>query len=165
MTILGRDGNVSFIRLGTLAAIIGVLIILGGLALFFIDRSSRQRPFEIEPPPNSTLWFRTERGSSARQVVYRVQNANADDVAAYYQKKLLELAGNNGDSCIRFPSVGNYTEYDSGNKDIPPFRWSCMFDNSSFQASQSTRVNIEPGTEANDSVGMVVVENEQYWQR
>lgn len=165
MTILGRDGNVSFIRLGTLAAILGVLIILGGLALFFIDRASHQRPYEIDPPPNSTLWFRAERSASARQVVYRVQSPSADDVAAYYQKKLLELAGNSGEACIRFPSTGNYTEYDNGNREIPPYRWSCMFDNSGFQVSQSTRVNIEPGTEANNSVDMVVVEYEQYWQR
>lgn len=165
MTIFGRDGSVSFIRLGTLAAILGVLVILGGLALFFIDRANHQRPYEIEPPPGSTLWFKADRSANARQVVYRLPGANADDVAAYYQKKLLEIAGNNGDSCIRFPSTGNYTEFENGNKEIPPFRWSCMFDNSGFQVSQSTRVNIEPGTEANDSVGMVVIENEQYWQR
>ncbi|MCA0452647.1 MAG: hypothetical protein LCI00_01565 [Chloroflexi bacterium] len=165
MTILGRDGNVSFIRLGTLAAIIGVLIILGGLALFFVDRANHQRPFDIEPPAGSALWFSADKGGNARQVVYRVQGANADDIAAYYQRKLLEFGGNNGDKCVRFPSIGNYTEYDGGNREIPPFRWSCMFDNSGFQISQSTRVNIEPGTEANDSVGMVVIENEQYWQR
>lgn len=165
MTILGRDGNVSFIRLGTLAAIIGVLIILGGLALFFIDRASHQRPYEIEPPAGSTLWFSADRSSTARQVVYRVAAPSADDVAAYYQRKLTELTGNNGDKCIRFPSSGNYAEYDNGNRDIPPYRWSCMFDNSGFQVSQSTRVNIEPGIEANDSAGMVVVENEQSWQR
>lgn len=165
MSILGRDGNLSFIRLGTIAAIIGIVVILGGLALFFIDRASHQRPFEIEPYPGSTLWFTADRAANARQVVYRVPGASADDVAAYYQKKLLDLSGNSGDSCVRFPTSGNYAEYDKGDHSIPPFRYSCMFDRSGFQVSQYTRVNIEPGTEANDSVGMVVVENEQYWQR
>ena len=166
MSILGRDGNISIIRIGTIAAIIGILVILGGIGLFFIDRASHQRPYEIDPFPGSTLWFTTTRATNARQVVYRVQGASADDVAAYYQKKLTELAGSGSDDrCLRFPSTGNYEAYDRGDKSIPPYRYSCMFDRSGFQISQYTRVNIEPGVEANKSVGMVVIENEQYWQR
>jgi len=166
MNILGRNGNISVIRVGTIAAIIGVLVILSGLGLFFLDRASHQRPYEIDPYPGSTLWFSNPRASNARQVVYRVQGASADDVAAYYQKKLTELNGSSGDDkCLRFPSTGNYEAYNNGDKSSPPYRYSCMFDRSGFQISQSTRVNIEPGVEANNSVGMVVVENEQYWQR
>ncbi len=166
MSILGRDGNISVIRVGTIAAIIGILVILGGVGLFFVDRASHQRPYEIDPYPGSTIWFTTPRGANARQVVYRISNASADDVAAYYQKKLTELTGSTGeDKCLRFPSTGNYETYDKGDKSKPPFRYSCMFDRSGFQISQYTRVNIEPGVEANNSVGMVVVENEQYWQR
>lgn len=166
MNILGRDGNISIIRVGTLAAILGILIIIGGIGLFFVDRASHQRPYDVDPYPGATLWYTTSRGANARQVVYRIPNASADDVAAYYQKKLTELVGSGGDDkCLRFPSTGNYQAYDKGDKSAPPFRYSCMFDRSGFQISQYTRVNIEPGIEANNSVGMVVVENEQYWQR
>ena len=166
MNILGRDGNISIIRVGTIAAILGILIILGGIGLFFVDRASHQRPYDVDPYPGATLWYTAPRGANARQVVYRIPNATADDVAAYYQKKLTELVGSGGDDkCIRFPSTGNYEAYDKGDKSLPPFRYSCMFDRSGFQISQYTRVNIEPGVEANNSAGMVVVENEQYWQR
>src|SRR5882724_9023525 len=108
MNILGRDGNISVIRVGTIAAVIGILIILGGIGLFFIDRASHQRPFEIDPYPGSTLWFTTNRAPNARQVVYRINGATADAVAAYYQAKLTELEGSSGDDqCLRFPTSGN----------------------------------------------------------
>jgi len=165
MSILGRDGNISVIRVGTIAAILGILVILGGVAFFFIDRASHQRPFEIDPYPGATIWFTKTLSSNARQVVYRVQGASPDDVAAYYQQKLSQIEGSNTDPCIRFPSVGNYEAYNKDKKAGVPYRYSCMFDRSGFQISQFTRVNIEPGIEANNSAGMVVIENEQYWQR
>ncbi|MBI1279488.1 MAG: hypothetical protein GC179_15265 [Anaerolineaceae bacterium] len=165
MSILGRDGNISVIRIGTIAVIIGILVILGGVAFFFIDRASHQRPYEIEPYPGAAVWYTKSLASNARQVVYRVQGVSVDDVAAYYQQKLEQIEGGNADPCLRFPSTGNYPSYDKGDKSGVPYRYSCMFDRSSFQISQSTRVNIEPGIEANNSVGMVVIENEQHWQR
>lgn len=166
MSILGRDGNISVIRIGTIAVIIGILVILGGIAFYFIDRASHQRPFEIDPYPGATVWFTKTLASNARQVVYRVKGASADDVAAYYQQKLSQIEGGNADPCLRFPSVGNYETYNKGGANAGvPYRYSCMFDRSGFQISQFTRVNIEPGIEANNSVGMVVIENEQYWQR
>lgn len=165
MSILGRDGNVSFIRVGTIAAILGLLVIVGGIAFFFVDRAQHQRPYDIDPYPGATLWFSKPLTGNSRQVVYRVQGATPDEVAAYYQQKLTQLSGSDGDPCLRFPSVGNYDGFDKGDKSSIPFRYSCMFDRSGFQISQYTRVNIEPGVEANNSVGMVVIENEQYWQR
>ena len=166
MSILGRDGKISVIRAGSLAAVIGILVILGGIGLFFVDRATHQRPYEIDPFPGATVWYKTDRATNARQVVYRVQGASADDVAAYYQKKLTELTGSSGeDRCLRFPSTGNYEAYNKGDKSIAPYRFSCMFDRSGFQISQSTRVNIQPGVEANNSVGMIVIEYEQSWQR
>ncbi len=165
MSILGRDGNLSIIRVGTIAVIIGILVILGGVAFFFIDRASHQRPYEIDPYPGASVWFTKSLASNARQVVYRVTGVSADEVAAYYEQKLEQTEGSNADPCIRFPSVGNYEAYDKGDRSGVPYRYSCMFDRSGFQISQFTRVNIEPGIEANNSVGMVVIENEQYWQR
>ena len=166
MSVLGRDGNISVVRVGTIAAIIGVLIILGGIGLFFIDRASHQRPYEIDPYPGATLWYSNPQASNARQVVYRVKGASAEDVAAYYQKKLTELEGSSGDDkCLRFPPTGNYDAYTKDPKSSAPYRFSCMFNRSGFEIEQYTRVNIEPGVEANKSVGMVVIENVQHWQR
>ena len=161
----GRDGSISFIRIGTIVVVIGILIVVGGVGLFFVDRATHQRPYEIDPYPGSTIWFTTSRGSNARQVVYRVPAVTAEDVVNYYQNKLNALSGNSGEKCIRFPSTGKYDGYEKDKKTSPPYRFSCMFDRSGFQISQYTRVNIEPGVEANNSVGMVVIENEQYWQR
>jgi len=56
MSILGRDGNLSFIRVGTIAAIIGILLIVVGIVLFLVDRASRQVPLEIEVYPGASLW-------------------------------------------------------------------------------------------------------------
>ncbi|MEP6987315.1 MAG: hypothetical protein ABI970_17050 [Chloroflexota bacterium] len=166
MSILGRDGNISVIRVGTIAAIIGVLVILSGIGLFFADRAAHQRPYEVDPYPGSTVWYTTNRATNARLVVYRVPGASADDVAAYYQKKLTELSGTGTDDrCIRFPASGNYDDYNKGDKTVVPYHYSCMFDRSGFQISQYTRVNIEPGIEGNKSLGMVIIQNEQFWQR
>jgi len=165
MSILGRDGNLSFIRVGTIAAIIGILLIVIGIVLFLVDRASRQVPLEIEVYPGASLWFEAPRSTQARQVVYRAQGATAEDVVAYYQRKLTEFSGGNIEACVRFPDNGNYEAYDRGDKTIVPYYYSCMFDRSGFQVSQYTRVNIQPGIEANDSLGITIIEYEQYWQR
>jgi hypothetical protein len=165
MSILGRDGNISLIRVSTIVVIFGVVVILGGIILFFVDRASHQRPYDVDPYPGAVLWYQTPNASNAREVVYRVQGATPEEVVAYYQKKLTEISGGTGDACVRFPNSGNYEAFDKGDKNTAPYRFSCMFDRSGFQISQFTRVNIQPGIESNDSVGMVIIQNEQHWQR
>lgn len=164
MNILGRDGNISIIRIGTIGALIGLLLIVGGIVLFFVDRATRQSPLYIDPYPGATLWYEVKRSSSSQSVLYQIPGANADEVSAYYQNKLNEFTGSSEERCVRSPAVGNFPEFDRGRPDVPPYQWSCMFDRSGFQVTQYTRVNIQPGVASNQTEGMVIVEYEQYWQ-
>jgi hypothetical protein len=164
MNILGRDGNISIIRIGTLAAILGILIILGGVVLFFVDRASHQVPLEIAPYPGSTEWYRFDRSNTSQSIFFRVPAVTAEEVAVYYQQKLTEFYGTSEDRCVRNPFSGNYPEYDQGVPNIAPYQISCMFDRSGFQVSQYTRINIQPGVVSNGSEGMIIIEHEQTWQ-
>jgi hypothetical protein len=163
--LLGRDGNISIIRVGTIAAILGVLIIVGGILLFLIDRASHQTPLDIAPYPSATLWYTADHSNISRSVYYQIPGASADDVAAYYQNKMRDFYGTNDEQCVRLPAAGNFPDYDKGVKDVAPFQFSCMFDHSGFEISQYTRVNIQPGIASNNTDGMVIVEYEQSWQR
>ena len=160
--LLGRDGSISVLRVGAFAAIFGIIMIVGGILLFYIDRASHQIPYDIDPYPGAVRWIEQPQSETSRRVVYRVEGASVDDVAAYYQKKLTELSA--GDACVRDPSTGNFDVYDRGDRSIPPYRYYCMFDRSGFQITQTTRVNIEPGVASNNSVGMILVEYAQNWQ-
>jgi hypothetical protein len=160
--LVGRDGNISIIRVGSIAAILGIIFVVGGILLFFVDRASHQVPYDIEPYPGAVKWGEQPQSSTSRRVIYRIQGATIEDVAAYYQKKLTEVSA--GDACLRSPPTGNYDTYDGGDRSIPPYRFYCMFDRSGFQITQYTRVNIEPGVESNESVGMILVEYAQNWQ-
>jgi hypothetical protein len=166
--MLGRDGNISIFRVAVIAIIIGVLIIAGGALSFFIDRASHQVPLEIEVYPGAVLWGQRTHSSTSRTVFYQVPNATADQVKDYYQQKMYEFYPDSADSdlreCVRSPLAGNFLEYDRGVPGVVPFQWSCMFDRSGFQITQSTRVNIQPGIEATGTAGMVIVEYQQTWQ-
>lgn len=164
MNILGRDGNISIIRVGTIAAILGLIFVAGGVVLFFLDRASHQVPLEVEPYPGATLWSEVPRSKASRSVYYQVTGATAEEVAQYYQGKMNELNGGGGETCVRVPSVGNFAEYDRGDPNVAPYQFSCMFDRSGFQITQYTRVNIQPGIASTNTQGMIVVEYEQYWQ-
>lgn len=162
---LGRDGNLSMLRIGTLVAILGVLVVVVGFILVQVDLATRRSPLQVEPFPGSEEWYAQERGANSRVVVYRIPNITAEEVATYYRGELAEFYGSaENQDCVRFPTAGNYEEFNRGEA-VPPYRFSCMFDRSGFQTSQYTRVNIEPGIAANESEGYTLVEYEQFWQR
>lgn len=163
--LFGRDGSISIIRLGTLAAILGIVLVLGGVVLFLIDRASHQVPLSIEPFPGAALWYEQPRAENSRAVVYQVVGATAEDVAAYYQRKLQEFDSGAQETCLRAPTVGNFADFDKGDPNVPPYQFSCMFDRSGFQITQYTRVNIQPGIASLQTEGKVIIEYEQYWQR
>ncbi len=166
--MLGRDGNISIFRVAVIAIIIGVLAIAGGVLSFFIDRASHQVPLEIEVYPGAVEWGRRTHSSTSRTVFYQVPNSTADQVKDFYQQKMYEFYPDSADSelreCVRTPKAGNFLEYDQGKPDVVPFQWSCMFDRSGFQITQSTRVNIQPGVESIGTAGMVIIEYQQTWQ-
>ena len=86
--MFGRDGNLSIIRVGTLAAIVGVLFIIGAIVFFFIDRGSHQVPLEIEPFPGAANSGVITRSSTSQTEYFQITTASPEDVVAYYQGKM-----------------------------------------------------------------------------
>jgi hypothetical protein len=176
--IYGRDGKVSLLRVGTLAAAIGVIVVIFGVITFLIDRSSHQVPLDVAAYPGAQNTGETPLASTVRRIVYLIPGATPEEVAAYYQQKLDEHYGNNSsdqnrEKCQRFPadydpgidSASDYfPEYNDGNPDVPPYRFICLFDRSGLYMTQFTQVTIEPGIAAMDTEGNVVVGYEQHWQ-
>jgi hypothetical protein len=176
--IYGRDGKISLLRIGTLAAAIGVIVVILGVITFLIDRSSHQVPLDIAAYPGAQNTGETPLASTVRQIVYLVPGATPEEVAAYYQQKMDEHYGNrptdqSREKCQRFPadydpgidSPSDYfPEYNEGNEDVPPYRFICLFDRSGLYMTQFTKVTIEPGIPAMHTEGNVVVGYEQHWQ-
>lgn len=163
------DGGFSIIRIGVIAIIIGILIIAGGAISFFMDRASHQTPLEIELYPGATLWGKQIHSSTAQSVYYQVPNISPEQVKDFYQQKMDQFySGDEGPelrNCKRNPFSGNFEEFDKGAAGVVPYQWSCMFDRSGFQITQSTRVNIQPGIQSNGTAGTTIIEYEQVWQR
>jgi hypothetical protein len=164
--MLGRDGNISIIRVGTLAAIAGVLLILGAIVFFFIDRASHQVPLDIEPYPGAISGGQIGRSSTSRTALFNVPNASPEEVVAYYQDKMNSFYGSDTEAefrqCKRFPSTGEQPEYTRGVAGVVPYQYTCLFDRSGFFVTQSTAVVIQPGI--GDREGTTVVAYEQIWQ-
>ncbi|HEX2906265.1 MAG TPA: hypothetical protein VHO69_05350 [Phototrophicaceae bacterium] len=165
--MMGRDGNISVIRIGALAAIVGVLIIIGAAISFFIDRASRQVPLDIELYPGAMTWGQRANSGSARTVYYQISGEIApEQVKDFYQQKMDQFYPADTErelrECKRDPRDGNFNEYDEGVPNKIPYQWSCLFDRSGFQVTQFTRVNIMPGI--NDTAGMTIIAYEQTWQ-
>lgn len=163
-----RRSGISIIRVGTIAAIIGVLIVIGGVISFFIDRASHQVPLEIEVFPGAVLWGQRTHSNTARTIFYQIPGADTEAVKDFYQGKMNAFYPDNVEKelrdCKRTPMVGNFAEYDRGDPNVAPYQWSCMFDRSGFQITQSTRVNIQPGIASSGTLGMTIVEYQQVWQ-
>ncbi len=164
--MFGRDGNLSIIRVGTIAAIVGVLFIVGAIIFFFIDRSSHQVPLEIDPYPGATTGGQVTRSTTSRTEYFQIPNATAEDVVAYYQGKMDSFYGSGTEKeireCKRFPSFGEQLEYQRGDPGVAPYQYTCLFDRSGFFVSQSTTVIIQPGIEENK--GMTIVAHDQFWE-
>lgn len=178
-SIYGRDGRISFLRLGIVGAVIGILVIVLGFVAFLIDRSSHQVPLDIEPYPSAQrLQGEVSRAGSIRSIYFQITGATADQVAGYYQQKLDQHYGNNAtdpnrEQCERFPpdydpgidSPSDYfPQYNDGDLTVPPYRFICLFDRSGLYLTQFTKVTIEPGIPQNHTDGMIIVEYEQHWE-
>ena len=84
--ITGKDGKISVVRVGTLTAILGVLIILGAVVTFLIDQQARRRPLTVDPPDAAVWRGEREIGLTEQWVQYSVAEGDMsmDDVVAYY---------------------------------------------------------------------------------
>ncbi len=163
--MFGRDGNLSIIRVGTLAAIVGVLFIIGAIVFFFIDRGSHQVPLEIESFPGAANSGVITRSSTSQTEYFQITTASPEDVVAYYQGKMDGFydAGTEKElrECKRFPASGNQFEFERGDPGIVPYQYTCLFDRSGFFLTQSTAIVIQPGIDKNE--GITIVAHEQIW--
>jgi hypothetical protein len=162
-----RKGGISIIRIGLIAGALGLLLIGAGVISVMLDQSSKRSPLEITLYPGAVLWGTSDVRPTSKNVFYRVSDS-PENVAAYYQQKMIDHYGNSEQSCVRLPATGNAPGSDT-DPNIPPYLFRCMFDNSGFNSSQYTQVEIYPGKANPDpffnAAGMTVVMYKQQWQR
>ena len=164
--MFGRDGNISVIRVGTVAAIIGVLLIVGAIVFFFIDRASHQVPLQIDSYPNATKGGVVNRSSNSRTEFFSLSNVSPEDVVAFYQGKMDSFYGSGTEAeirnCKRFPAFGDQIDYQRGIPGVIPYQFTCLFDRSGFFVTQYTTVIIQPGID--DNKGLTIVAHDETWE-
>lgn len=165
---MNRRGGISIVRLGLLAGLVGLLLVGLGVAAFLADQSSHRAPYEPPLYPGAEAWGTGVVTQTSRELFYRVTTASAEDVARFYQQKMVEHYGNDQEHCVRMPPTGEAPTSPSVPSFIP-FQYTCVFDNSGLNSSQYTRVLIYPGSYHEDpfmnSEGQAVILYEQHWQQ
>lgn len=157
----------SLFRVGTVIAIIGVLLILGGIAAYFLDQNSYRVPLDVEPYPGAESWGAVREVGATRRLVFRIPSATPEDVANYYAQKLREFDASSTDSCQRVPISGELESAENDPSSVP-YWYTCLFQRTGLRASQQTTITIQPGVfnpdPALNTEGMTVVEHSQRWQ-
>ncbi len=167
MRFLKAGGDqISVIRVGMVVAIVGItaFVVIG--AVFFIDQSSRRRPYHIPPPQGAAEYRNYATGAAEQEIYYRIPMAQAsiDEVVAHYTERLQALEGTDDVACQRFPAEGNFPDYVPGTTTVP-YEYKCLFDRSSFNNVQVTEVLIQPGIDAMDTDSLVLIRYVQRWSR
>ena len=162
-----RTGGVSIVRLSVFAAIIGVVIIVIAGITYLTDQVSKRSPLDIAPYPESAYWGSSNERPTSRNVFYLTADT-PEEVVLYFQQKMTEHYGNNDQRCVRYPASGNAPGSEN-DANVAPFVFRCMFDNSGFNSSQYTQVEIYPGRADPDPTlsaeGQTVIRYIQQWQR
>ena len=70
--VVGRDGNISLLRVGTLVGIVGVLLVVGGVAAYVLDQNSYKVPLDVDPYPSAESWGNVREVGSSRRLVFRI---------------------------------------------------------------------------------------------
>ena len=164
--MFNRKGQISVIRIGIFAGILGVLLIGAAGVTYLTDQAAKQSPLDITLYPNAQYWGKSDDRATSRNMFYRSTDS-PEAVAAYYQQKLEEFYGNRDQGCVRLPATGENAGSGT-DPNIVPYQFICMFDSSGIRTTQYTRVVISPGQPSDDaflnSAGMTVIKYEQQWQ-
>lgn len=164
--LVGRDGDISLFRVGALIAVLGVLLLVGGVAAYFIDQNSYRTPLEVAVFPSADVWGSVRELSTSRRTVYLVDDASTDQVVDFYQQRLSQQGGAE-DRCVRTPDVGT-SPAAATDPTIAPYTVRCLFQRSGLGVSQQTLVTIQPGVRGTDAEtntsGKTVIEHFQSWQ-
>ncbi len=162
-----RSEGLSIFRISLIVGVFGILLVGAGVVAFFLDQNSRRAPLTIEPFPNALVWGESSVRPTSRNLFF-LSDGEAEEVAAYYQLRLNEFYGDTVEQCVRIPPEGMLAAA-PGDVRSSPFQYTCMFDNSGFNATQSTRVVIYPGQYDPDPTlnaeGRTIIKYEQLWQR
>jgi hypothetical protein len=164
--LFGRDGDISLFRVGTVIGVVGVLLLVGGVAAYFIDQNSYRSPLAVDPYPGAEVWGNVREQGSSRVALYLVDNATTDEVVAYYQQRLDEYSDGE-DMCVRTPATGVSPD-SATDPTIAPYTVRCLFQRSGLGVSQQTIITIQPGVRGTDAQtntsGKTVIEHRQSWQ-
>jgi hypothetical protein len=175
-----RESPFSLYRLGVIAAVLGVVFIVGGAFLYnAFDRGSRQQPLDIARPAGAEQWGAEIPGYGAsKRVVFRLPgttDADVLNVVNFYNNQLVQHYNSANDpdaprserECVRSPLSGNFPEFDAGTANIAPYFYTCRFDRSYGDALQWTEIIIQPGIVSTDeglnSEGYVVIQYDYRW--
>jgi hypothetical protein len=163
----GRRGFPLF-RTILLVALVGLVLIGGGVASFLADQQSRRQPLEVSLYPGAERWGQDPaQTETSRSVFYRVAGASVETVANFYQDALIQHNGSSEERCVRIPAEGQFPpeELQPG---FVPYYFKCLFDRSGLGTTQYTEVIIMPGLPSSNpeynTEGMTVVRYNQTWQ-
>lgn len=174
---MSRDGKVSVVRVGIFLAALGAIVIISGYILFSLEQRRFKSPLNIDLYPGAVEAGQSTRTSTSRLVFYHVADATPEQVAAYYDGKMLSFYDNSAEDldrerCDRYPRAPEiFRDYVEGSGNVP-YYFACGFADTSDSigsGSRFTLVRIYPGVR-NDSTGMneeglTVIVYEQDWQR
>ncbi len=164
--VVDKQGNISLFRVGTIVAVLGILLVGGGFLTYVLDQNSFKTPLVVEPFPGAQQWGTPREQGVTRRELFQIEGATADDVMAFYEQKLLEF-DSASDGCVRTPPTGTFIDSQT-DRTVPPYRFKCLFQRTGLRASQLTTITIEPGVfnsdPSLDTTGMTVVEHNQRWQ-
>ncbi len=163
--MVNRKGGLSIIRIGVIAGVLGLVLVAAGVISILTDQASKRSPLEVQPYPGAVYWGSSDERTTSRNVFYRIEDT-PESVVAYYQQKMIEHYGNSDQNCVRLPATGSTPGSDT-DPNIAPYIFRCMFDNSGFNTSQYTQVEIYPG-KANpdpffDAAGLTIVKYAEQW--
>ncbi len=169
MSVLtGRDGQISVVRVGTIVAVIGVLLVVAAAVAFYLDQTSRQVPLDIAPFPGAESLGVPDPVGTSRNLYYVVPGVLPEEVVAHYQQIMESHYGDTGERCKRFPDETNNYPGSNQRNDVVPYEYICLFDRSGFFATQFTKVTIQPGLFHQDPAanqqGNTLVEHQQIWE-
>jgi hypothetical protein len=161
-----RKGGISIIRIGLIAGALGILLVAAGIISVYLDQTSKRSPLDVTLFPGALEWGMSDIRPTSRNVFYRVADS-PENVANYYQQKMIDHYGNNDQGCVRLPASG-VNPGSENNPNVAPYVFRCMFDNSGM-GTQYTQVEIYPGQANPDpflnAAGMTIIQYKQQWQR
>lgn len=164
--MIDSKGRISFFRIALIGALIGGVLLVGGILTLTNDTNSRRSPLNIEAYPNAELWGSPVEESTTRRVFFRARGATPEQVVAFYQTQLDQFTSD-GTRCVRTPATGTIP-VDPAIFNSVPYKYDCLFDRSGVNATQYTRVTIYPGSESTDpffdTADSTVINYEQVWQ-